>query len=202
MPNENPTLVLASTSPFRRELLSKLGLPFATAAPDIDESPLPDEEPESLVKRLSLEKAKAVAADYPRALIIGSDQVACVDDKILGKPGSHQKAMQQLKLTSGKTVTFMTGLTLYDAASGNSKTRCETVRVHFRKLTDSQIDNYLQREQPYNCAGSFKSEALGIALFSKLECEDPNALIGLPLIRLIEMLGQFGVDVLSFPTSQ
>ncbi len=202
MPNENPTLVLASTSPFRRELLNKLGLPFETAAPDIDESPLPGEEPESLVKRLSLEKAKAVAADYPRALIIGSDQVACVDNQILGKPGSHQKAVQQLKLTSGKTVTFLTGLTLYDSVSGNSRTLCEPFHAHLRELTDMQIDNYLQREQPYNCAGSFKSESLGIALFSKLEGEDPNALVGLPLIRLIDMLQQFGVDVLSFPTSQ
>ncbi len=202
MPNENPTLVLASTSPFRRELLNKLGLPFETAAPDIDESPLPGEEPESLVKRLSLEKAKAVAADYPRALIIGSDQVACVDNQILGKPGSHQKAVQQLKLTSGKTVTFLTGLTLYDSVSGNSRTLCEPFHAHLRELTDMQIDNYLQREKPYNCAGSFKSESLGIALFSKLEGEDPNALVGLPLIRLIDMLQQFGVDVLSFPTSQ
>ena len=202
MPNQNPTLVLASTSPFRRELLSKLRLPFETATPDIDESPLPDEEPESLVKRLSLEKAKAVAADYPQALIIGSDQVACVDNQILGKPGSHQKAMQQLRLTSGKTVTFLTGLTLYDSASGNSRTLCEPFHAHLRELTDMQIDNYLQHEQPYNCAGSFKSESLGIALFRRLEGDDPNALVGLPLIRLIEMLGQFGVDVLSFPTSQ
>ena len=202
MPNENPTLVLASTSPFRRELLSKLRLPFATAAPDIDESPLPDEEPESLVKRLSLEKAKAVAPDHPQALIIGSDQVACVDNQVLGKPGSHDKAMQQLKLTSGKTVTFLTGLTLYDAASGNSQTLCEPFRAHLRELTEQQIENYLQREQPYNCAGSFKSESLGIALFSKLEGEDPNALVGLPLIRLIDLLKQFGVDVLSFPASQ
>ncbi|MEA3302950.1 MAG: Maf family nucleotide pyrophosphatase [Pseudomonadota bacterium] len=196
MPIEKPTLVLASTSPFRRELLNKLGLPFETAAPDIDESPLPDEEPESLVKRLSLEKAEAVAADYPQALIIGSDQVACVDNQVLGKPGSHQKAMQQLKLTSGKTVTFMTGLTLYDSASGNSKTLCEPFYAHLRELTERQIDNYLQREQPYNCAGSFKSESLGIALFARLEGEDPNALVGLPLIRLIDMLQQFGVDVL------
>lgn len=196
MPIDNPTLVLASTSPFRRELLNKLGLPFETAAPDIDESPLPDEEPESLVKRLSFEKAKAVAADYPRALIIGSDQVACVDNRILGKPGSHQKAMQQLRLTSGKSVTFLTGLTLYDSASGNSETRCEPFHAHLRELTDEQIDNYLQREQPYNCAGSFKSESLGIALFTRLEGEDPNALVGLPLIRLIGMLQQFGVDVL------
>ncbi len=202
MPNQNPTLVLASTSPFRRELLNKLGIPFETAAPDIDESPLPGEEPESLVKRLSLEKAKAVAADYPQALIIGSDQVACVDNQVLGKPGAHQKAMQQLRLTSGKTVTFLTGLTLYDSASGNSRTLCEPFQAHLRELTDTQIDNYLQREQPYNCAGSFKSESLGIALFKRLEGEDPNALVGLPLIRLIEMLGQFGVDVLSFPTSQ
>ncbi len=202
MPIEKPTLVLASTSPFRRELLNKLGLPFETAAPDIDESPLPDEEPESLVKRLSLEKTEAVAADYPQALIIGSDQVVCVDNQVLGKPGSYQKAMQQLKLTSGKTVTFMTGLTLYDTASGNSKTLCEPFRAHLRKLTEGQIDNYLQREQPYNCAGSFKSESLGIALFARLEGEDPNALVGLPLIRLIDMLQQFGVDVLSFPTSR
>jgi len=202
MPNQNPTLVLASTSPFRRELLSKLRLPFETATPDIDESPLPDEEPESLVKRLSLEKAKAVAADYPQALIIGSDQVACVDNQILGKPGSHQKAMQQLRLTSGKTITFLTGLTLYDSASGNSRTLCEPFHAHLRELTDMQIDNYLQREQPYNCAGSFKSESLGIALFRRLEGDDPNALVGLPLIRLIDLLQQFGVDVLSFPTSQ
>lgn len=200
MANENPALVLASTSPFRRELLGKLGLPFETAAPDIDESPLPDEEPESLVKRLSLEKAQAVAADYPQSLIIGSDQLACVDKRIFGKPGSHQKAMQQLRLMSGRAVTYLTGLTLYDTASGNSRTRCETVRVHFRELTDTQLDNYLQREKPYNCAGSFKSEALGIALCSKIECEDPNALVGLPLIHLVDMLEKFGVDVLSFPT--
>lgn len=202
MPNEKSILVLASTSPFRRELLSKLGIPFETAAPDIDESPRPDEDPESLVKRLSLEKAQAVAADYPQSLIIGSDQLACVDNHILGKPGSHQKAMQQLRLTSGKIVTFLTGLTLYDAASGNSSTLCEPFRAHLRELTDKQIDNYLQREQPYNCAGSFKSESLGIALFSRLEGEDPNALVGLPLIRLIEMLEQFGMDVLSWPTTR
>ncbi|MEN8214297.1 MAG: Maf family nucleotide pyrophosphatase, partial [Pseudomonadota bacterium] len=137
MPVKNPHLVLASTSPFRRELLHKLGLPFETAAPDIDESPLPDEDPETLVKRLSLEKTRAVAADYPQALIIGSDQVACVDNRILGKPGSHQAALQQLRLTTGKNVTFLTGLTLYDASSGNSRTLCEPFRVHFRKLSEA-----------------------------------------------------------------
>jgi septum formation protein len=196
MPDDQPALVLASTSPFRRELLHKLGLHFDTAAPQVDETPLPHEDPESLVKRLSLEKARAVAADYPRALIIGSDQVACVEGRILGKPGSHQQAMQQLRLAAGKCVTFLTGLSLYDAPSGASETLCEPYRVHFRDLGDSEIDSYLRREQPYNCAGSFKSEALGIALFRRLEGDDPNALVGLPLIRLVELLQRFGISVL------
>lgn len=196
MPDNKPALVLASTSPFRRELLHKLGLRFDTAAPHVDETPLPHEDPEALVKRLSLEKARAVAANYPQALIIGSDQVACIEGRILGKPGSHQRAMQQLRLVAGKCVTFLTGLTLYDALSGESETVCEPYRVHFRNLSDSEIDSYLRREQPYNCAGSFKSEALGIALFHRLEGDDPNALVGLPLIRLVELLQRFDISVL------
>lgn len=189
-------LVLASTSPFRRELLGKLGLEFATAAPDVDESPQPGESAEALVKRLAEAKARAVAADYPDALIIGSDQVAVLDQRILGKPGSHERAVEQLGAASGKAVTFLTGLCLFDSATGRAQTVVEPFQVVFRDLSTTQIENYLRREQPYNCAGSFKSEGLGIALFRRLEGDDPNALVGLPLIRLTEMLQSEGMDVL------
>ncbi|MEJ2317285.1 MAG: Maf family protein, partial [Gammaproteobacteria bacterium] len=155
------TIVLASTSPYRQELMKRLGLPFETAAPAVDESPAEDETPEELVMRLSLEKAKAVAKDYPDALIIGSDQVATIDDEILGKPGTHERAMQQLRAASGKDVDFLTGLAVYDASSGRSHSICEPFRVRLRQLTDNQIDDYLRREEPYDCAGSFKSEGLG-----------------------------------------
>jgi MAF protein len=192
----NRLLVLASTSAYRSELLSKLGLPFETAAPDIDEARLDNEDPEDFVCRLSLEKAKAVAEQYPDALIIGSDQVAVVDGQIMGKPGTHEKAVEQLKATSGKKVTFLTGLTVYDSANHKSHSICEQFRVCFRNLTDNQIDDYLRREEPYNCAGSFKSEGLGIALFSFMDGEDPNALIGLPLIQLVTMLEAHDIQVL------
>lgn len=190
------TLVLASTSPFRKELLSKLSLEFTTANPKVDETPLPGETPEALVVRLAEAKARAVAVQYPEALIIGSDQVAVNEGVILGKPGNHERAMEQLKAAAGKRVTFLTGLCLFNSGSGRSQVVVEPFSVHFRALSDAQIDNYLRKEQPYNCAGSFKSEGLGIALFQRLEGNDPNALIGLPLIRLIAMLEAEGVAVI------
>ena len=189
-------LVLASTSPFRKLLLQQLGLEFTTAAPDIDESALPGEKPPELVTRLAEQKARAVAETHPEALIIGSDQVACVNGSILGKPGSRAKAISQLQLASGKRVSFYTGLCLLNSKTGAGQTVCEPFHVHFRSLARDQIERYLNAEQPYNCAGSFKSEGLGIALFERLEGDDPNALIGLPLIRLVSMLAQEGCRVL------
>lgn len=191
-----PQLVLASTSPFRKQLLEKLGLEFITDSPDIDESRLEDETPEQLVARLAREKAMAVAARHPGSLIIGSDQVAVIDNEILGKPGGHDKAVAQLRVASGRRVTFLTGLCLYNSTTGDSQVEVVPFGVVFRELTESQIENYLKTEQPYNCAGSFKSEAMGIALFEKLEGEDPNTLIGLPLIRLVRMLEAEGVRVI------
>ena len=191
-----PQLVLASTSPFRKQLLQKLGLEFVTDSPDIDESRQDGETPEQLVARLAEEKAMAVAARQPDSLIIGSDQVAVIDGEILGKPGNHDKAVAQLKTASGRRVTFLTGLCLYNSATGDSQVEVVPFGVVFRELSEAQIENYLQAEQPYNCAGSFKSEALGIALFERLEGEDPNTLIGLPLIRLVRMLEAEGVRVI------
>ncbi|MDH5191852.1 MAG: Maf-like protein [Gammaproteobacteria bacterium] len=181
-------LVLASTSPFRKELLQRLDIPFETASPDIDESPQFGETPEQLVARLSEQKARAVAKQFPDSLIIGSDQVATLDDNIIGKPRNHENAVKQLQNASGQRVVFYTGLCLLNTASGNTQTEVIPFSVTFRKLTDEQIENYLKKEQPYNCAGSFKSEGLGIVLFEKLEGNDPNSLIGLPLIALVDML--------------
>lgn len=189
-------LVLGSTSPFRKALLEKLKLEFITDSPDINESRQENESPEQLVARLACEKARAVAERHPDSLIIGSDQVAINGGEILGKPGNHEKAMQQLLNASGRTVTFLTGLCLYNSASGSEQVAVEPFRVHFRELSSDQIDNYLKAEQPYNCAGSFKSEAMGIALFEKLEGDDPNSLIGLPLIQLIRMLEKEGIRVI------
>jgi len=191
--NTSSRLVLGSTSPFRKAILEKLGLPFEMAAPDIDETPLANETPEQLVCRLAEKKARAVATDYPNSLVIGSDQVAVIDGKILGKPHTHERAIEQLTNASGKTVRFNTGLCLYN--SDTDVAQCEAVPfdVVFRKLTASQIEHYLEKEKPYKCAGSFKSEALGIALFEKLRGDDPNTLIGLPLIRLIAMLENEGL---------
>lgn len=189
-------LVLGSTSPFRRQLLEKLGLPFDTAAPKTDETPLTGEPPEQLVARLAEAKARAVAVQYPGALIIGSDQVAVNDGTILGKPHTHEVAMQQLRDASGKHVRFLTGLCLYNAATDRAQVAVVPFDVVFRQLSDEMIDNYLKAEQPYNCAGSFKSEAMGIALFERLAGEDPNTLIGLPLIRLVRMLEAEGVRVI------
>jgi len=188
------TLVLASTSPFRKEILAKLGLDFDTASPNIDESPLENETPEQLVKRLAELKARAVADDFPAHLIIGSDQVAVIDGEILGKPHTHERAVEQLNNASGKTVRFYTGLCLYNSKTTSCQSEAVLFDVVFRKLTASQIENYLQAEKPYNCAGSFKSEALGITLFEKLVGDDPNTLIGLPLIRLVAMMEKQGLN--------
>ncbi len=189
-------LVLASTSIYRRELLNRLGLSFVTAAPEIDESSQHDESPQQLVRRLAEAKARAVAEQYPDALIIGSDQVATVAGRILGKPGGHEQAMEQLRLASGKRLQFITGLCLLNARTGVAQVEVVPFTVVFRVLDDRQIENYLRREQPYHCAGSFKSEALGIALCERFDGEDPNALIGLPLIRLIHMLEKEGINVI------
>ncbi len=186
-------LVLASTSPFRAQLLTRLGLPFETDSPAVDESRLHDEAAEVLVQRLARTKAEAVADRHPDSLIIGSDQVAVIDSEILGKPGEREHAIAQLQRASGKVVTFFTGLCLYNSRSGRSQVVCEPFRAHFRELDTHQITRYIDREQPLNCAGSFKSEGLGITLFRRLEGDDPNALIGLPLIRLTELLYNEGV---------
>ena len=188
-------LILGSTSPFRAELLQKLCISFDTAAPDINESPLANESPSELVERLSVCKAKKVAETHPAALIVGSDQVACVDQQILGKPHTHENAIEQLRFLSGKIVSFHTGLCFFNSESGNTQSTVEVFKVYFRALTDDQIERYLRNEQPYNCAGSFKSEALGVSLFKKLEGDDPNTLIGLPLIRLVEFLSNEGLQI-------
>ena len=192
----SPKLILASTSPYRRELLNRLGLAFDVANPQTDESALRGETPESLSLRLSEAKARAVANLYPDALIIGSDQVATVDGKIYGKPGNHQNAVEQLKQLSGKTVNFFTGLCLLNAQTGKADVRGIPTLVTFRQLTDSEIENYLRREPAYNCAGSAKSEGLGIALLSSMRGDDPNALVGLPLIALCDMLRRQGMAVI------
>lgn len=188
-----PSLVLASTSPFRRKLLEKLGLPFRCDDPAIDEAPQPNEAPAALVSRLSEAKARAVARQHPDALVIGSDQVACIGDDIVGKPGSHEVARRQLRKASGREVVFHTGLCLFNVATDRCQVAVEPFVVYFRELNDAQIDRYLVQDSPYNCAGSFKSEGYGITLFRRLQGRDPNALIGLPLIALVEMLGNEGV---------
>ena len=189
-------IVLASASPFRKMLFEKLRLVFETDAPDIDERCHAGEMPQQLVRRLSVSKAQAVAECYPDALIIGSDQVAADAGTILGKPGDHARAMAQLKGLVGRTVTFYTGLCLYNSFSGHTQVEVIPSTVVFRQLGEAQIERYLRMEQPYNCAGSFKSEGLGIALFERLQGDDPNALIGLPLIRLIYMLEKEGVQII------
>jgi len=191
-----PHLVLASSSRYRQMLLGKLDLPFEAAAPDIDESSLPGEQPRALVHRLAIAKAQALTDRFPNHLIIGSDQVACLDGHILGKPGTAERACEQLRLASGRSVEFLTGLCLLNSATQTFEAAVESFRVHFRTLSEMQISRYVAREQPLDCAGSFKSEGLGIALFEKLEGDDPNTLIGLPLIRLVQMLERAGLPVL------
>ena len=190
------TLILGSSSPFRAELLKKLQINFIQHSPDIDEIQLEGESAPALVERLAQEKARVIAETYPHALIIGSDQVAVADGNILGKPSNHQTAVQQLMMASGKSVTFYTGLALYNAKNQTMQHIVEPFTVHFRELTEKQIEYYLNQEKPYQCAGSFKSEGFGISLFSRLEGDDPNSLIGLPLIKLIELLSNEGVDIL------
>lgn len=189
-------LLLASTSPYRRELLARLCLPFDTVSPRVDETPQAGELPHALVQRLSEAKARAGATQRPGSLVIGSDQLAVIDGEILGKPGSHAAAHAQLSRLSGQVVTFLTGLALFNHATGRMQSDVVPFQVHFRSLTGNQIEHYLEREQPYDCAGSFRSEGLGIALFERMEGDDPTALIGLPLIRLVEMLENEGVEVI------
>jgi len=186
-------LVLASTSPFRRELLARLLIPFETADPEADESALAGEGPEATAKRLAEAKARAVAARFPDALIIGSDQVAASGNKRFGKPGSRENAITQLRLMRGKEVIFHTGLCLLDSATDHTQVCCIDTHVGFRELTDAEIESYLDKEDALNCAGSAKSEALGISLLSYLRGDDPNALIGLPLIALCNMLRAEGL---------
>jgi len=190
-----PTIILASTSPFRRELLGRLQLPFQAVAPDTDESPLPDEHPTATAERLSVAKARAVADRYPGALIIGSDQVAYCGDARFGKPGTKQNAIAQLRSMSGKTVVFHTGLCLLNAATGRTHLRGIPTEVRFRELSDQEIQRYLDKEDALNCAGSARSEGLGISLLEYLRGDDPNALVGLPLIALCDMLRAEGVEL-------
>jgi len=188
-------LLLASASPYRRELLARLGLPFSVSPADLDETRRAGETPQDLVRRLAEQKARALAKTYPQHLIIGSDQVAVLGDTILGKPHTLQNAIRQLQAASGRQVDFLTGLALFNSASGRLQVDCVPFSVQFRILDNGLIRRYLEREQPFDCAGSFKSEGLGISLFRKTCGEDASSLIGLPLIRLVDMLLAEGVQV-------
>jgi septum formation protein len=189
-------LILASSSTYRRELLEGLQLPFTTIAPDVDETPLDGEEPETTALRLAQMKARKVAEQHPKALIIGCDQVAALDGLQLGKPLTHDNAVKQLRLMRGHSVTFYSALCLYNASLNRMQTEVVLYVVQFRDVSDAQIENYLTKEQPYHCAGSAKSEGLGIALIQAMHGDDPNALIGLPLIKLINMLQNERVNVI------
>ncbi|GGO72847.1 Maf family protein [Bowmanella pacifica] len=195
-------LILASTSPYRKSLLEKLAIPFICASPQADETPMEGETPDMLVSRLARAKAESVAQqmDIP-SLVIGSDQVASLDGQIIGKPLTHDAAVAQLTHASGRLVRFYTGLCLFNSVTGESQLKIETFDVQFRQLNEEQIEAYLQKEQPYQCAGSFKSEGLGICLFERLSGRDPNSLVGLPLIALIDMLQKAGIDPLSSHSS-
>lgn len=187
-----PQLILASGSPYRAELLSRLGLPFAQSSPDIDERPHEGESPRDYVRRLAAAKARAVSAPPP-ALVIGSDQAAVLDGRILGKPGSRANAISQLEAAAGRTVRFLTGLCLRDAASGRERTDVVVYSVTFRPLSRERIERYVDADMPFDCAGSFKAEALGITLFQHMAGDDPTALVGLPLIRLVDFLTDAGI---------
>lgn len=200
-PIHNRSLILGSTSIYRRELLSRLHIPFEVAAPDVDETPLPGEAPSVLAERLALAKANAVAAKFPNAVVIGSDQVADLNGQSLGKPGTHDKAVTQLRLMRGQTVVFQTAVAVVCLATGFEQYSLAAVRVKFRDLTDDEIENYLQLEKPYDCAGSAKSEGLGIALLDAIDSDDPTALIGLPLIRTCQMIRAAGIELLSTKTA-
>jgi septum formation protein len=189
-------LVLASTSPYRRELLARLGLAFTVCSPGVDEAPQPGETPAATAVRLAEAKARAGAAHYPQAIAIGSDQVAELDGFRLDKPGGHERAAQQLAMLSGRNADFHTAVAVFNPASGRIHVELVATRVQFRQLRPEQIDAYLRREQPFDCAGSAKSEGLGIALLQRIDSTDPTALIGLPLIALTGMLQAEGVDIL------
>jgi septum formation protein len=189
-------LILGSTSRYRKELLARLGIPFEVAAPEVDETPQTNETPKDLAMRLALAKARAVASKYPDAVVIGSDQVADLEGLALGKPGNHANAVKQLQRMRGKTVIFQTALSVICLATGFEQTDLAAVKVTFRDLTDAEIESYLQAEEPYDCAGSAKSEGLGIALLAAIENDDPTALVGLPLIRTCHMLRAAGVRLL------
>jgi septum formation protein len=191
-----PPLVLASTSPYRRALLERLGVPFTVASPGIAEMRRPREAPEEMASRLAEAKARAVADRFPGSLIIGSDQVAVCRDEILDKPGTHANAARQLRALSGREALFHTAVCVHKAPAGGTLVRVVPCSVTFRPLDDAIIESYLRKEQSYDCAGSAKSEGLGIALISKMESEDPTALIGLPLIALVDLLREQGLDVL------
>jgi len=190
------TLILGSTSRYRKELLSRLQIPFETVAPDVDETPHSNESPKDLALRLALAKARAVALKNPEAIVIGSDQVADLEGAPLGKPGNHTNATLQLQRMRGKTVIFQTALSVVCIATGYQRTDLAEVKVKFRDLSDAEIESYLRAEEPYDCAGSAKSEGLGIALLDAIDNDDPTALIGLPLIRTCQMLREAGVKLL------
>ncbi|MSP99864.1 MAG: septum formation inhibitor Maf [Methylotenera sp.] len=191
-----PSLILASSSIYRRELLTRLQLPFSCIAPDVDEGILANELPQETALRLAQLKAKKIAISHPNALIIGCDQVATLDNTQLGKPMNHVNATQQLRMMRGREVIFHSALCLYNATTGNMQAEVVPYLVQFRDLSDAQIESYLLKEQPYHCAGSAKSEGLGIAMIEKMTGEDPNALIGLPLIKLVSMLKNENITVL------
>ena len=189
-------LILGSTSRYRRELLERLRVPFDVVNPDVDETPLPGEAPQALATRLALAKAKAVAALHPNAVVIGSDQVADLNGEPLGKPGTHERAVVQLQRMRGQTVIFQTAVSVVCQASGFEQTELAQIKVRFRELSDAEIEAYLRAEEPYDCAGSAKSEGLGIALLDAIDNDDPTALIGLPMIRTARLLRAAGIDLL------
>jgi septum formation protein len=192
-----PALILASTSRYRRELLTRLHLPFEVLAPGVDETPLPAETPAALARRLALAKARAVGAGRPEAVVIGSDQVADLDGVPIGKPGTHARAVEQLHAMSGRSVVFQTAVAVVRVATGFTAGVLVPVTVRFRVLSDAEIEHYLRAEAPYDCAGSARCESLGIALLDAIESDDPTALVGLPLIRTSALLRQAGIDVLA-----
>lgn len=195
----NPRLILASTSPYRRELLQRLRVPFDVLSPGVDESPLPGEAPRELALRLAIAKAEAVAGLHPDAVVLGSDQVCELDGRPLGKPGDHARAVAQLRALSGRSAHFLTAVAVVCRARNFAQADLAPVRVVFRTLAGDEIERYLQLDQPYDCAGSAKSESLGIALLSSIDSDDPTALIGLPLIRTARLLREAGLDVLRDP---
>jgi septum formation protein len=193
----NRKLILGSTSIYRRELLDRLRIPFSVESPHVDEAALPGETPADLAQRLALAKAQAVAERFPEAVVIGSDQVADLDGTALGKPGQHARAALQLRQMSGRLVVFQTAIAVVCVASGFCQQALAPVKVTFRDLSDAEIENYLRAEQPYDCAGSAKSEGLGIALLERIDNDDPTALVGLPLIRTAALLRAAGIDLLA-----